>query len=108
MPELFESPLTGEELPVVGHYVQHHWSARVLYQVEAAREWVLTWTDGINVWYEEWDRSYEALARLAALAAAVERESFLRHRASSELSWRDRREFVDHVEHFIDRTVEQV
>lgn len=108
MVETFESPITGEELPVVAHYRAHHWSARLLYDVEAAHEWILTWTDGINVWVEEWHESHVALARLAALVAAVERDVFLVHRGDlGDLGVAQRR-FEDEVERFISRTVQQV
>lgn len=102
MTELFESPLSGEELPVVARLVRHDWSARVLYQVERANEWVLTWTDGINVWYEEWHSGELALLRLAALFRAEDQGVGLVHQSDVGV---DAVRFRDVAEDFLSRTV---
>jgi hypothetical protein len=97
-PELNEP----RDVPVVAHVVYHDWSARVLHDVEAAGEWPVTWTDGINVWFERYDYPWHALARLAALVAAVEQEVFLVHDVTNR---GEQATFVDEAERFVSRTV---
>lgn len=97
-----EDDEVGRRLPVVARHGGHDWTAWVLYRVEAAHEWVLTWTDGINVWLEEYDQAWHALARLAALTAAVEQDVFLVH--GSDVG-SGRVVFVSEVERFVSRTV---
>lgn len=97
--DLDEEP---RDVPVVAHYRARHWSARVLHDVEAAGEWALTWTDGINVWFERYDYPWHALTRLAALIAAVEQEVFLVHRSDDPHGPLD---FVEESERFVRRTV---
>ena len=94
------SVFDGKLLPVTARFESHDWSATVLYRIEASHEWELQWTDGINVWVEEWIYAWHAYARLAALVAAVEQDVFLVH-GSEE----DHAAFVDEVERFVARTV---
>lgn len=79
------------------------WEAHVLHDVNGASPWITTWTDGINTWFERFDEPWHALARLAALVAAVEQEVFLVH------DWvvkpDDRDLFVAEAERFVSRTV---
>lgn len=102
MTETYYLEEDGEALPVVAHHVSHDWSARVLYDVEAASEWVLTWTDGINEWVERYDYPWHAYTRLAALIATVEQDVFLVHRSDDPHGPLD---FVEESERFIRRTV---
>lgn len=69
----------GRRLPVAAEHHGHDYVAYVLHDVEAAHEWLLTWTDGINVWLEEYHLPWHAYARLAALVAAAEQDVFLVH-----------------------------
>jgi hypothetical protein len=96
------SAVDGRLLPVIAEYPSHHWSARVLYRVEASAEWELHWTDGINVWIEHYDYPWHALARLAALVAAVEQDVFLVHRSDDPHGPLD---FVAEAERFVSRTI---
>lgn len=93
----------GRQLPVVAEHQGHDYTAYVLYDVEAAHEWVLTWTDGINHWLEAWDYPWHAYARLAALVAACEQQVFLVHEpAPNEVG---SRAFVEEAERLVRRTV---
>ncbi len=74
------------------------------YNIEASSEWELHWTDGINVWIEEWHYPWHALARLAALVAAVEQDVFLVHDLQDGNPV-THAAFVEEVENFIARTV---
>lgn len=75
---------------------------------EPTQRWVLTWTDGINDWVEEWDDAAVAYCRLAALVTAVESGTYLVHEDTVHEgvdAWRSRRAFVVEVERFLSRTV---
>lgn len=98
------SATDGKLLPVIAEYPSHHWSARVLHRVGVTREWELHWTDGINVWFEDYERPWHALARLAALVAAVEQDVFLVHDLQED-SPGTHAAVVDEVERFVSRTV---
>lgn len=94
----------GRVLDVTAEHHGADYSAYVLHAVEAFHEWVLTWTDGINHWLEEYHQSWHAYARLAALVAAAEQDAFLVH----DLQDGDpvaRRAVVDEVERYVSRTV---
>lgn len=98
------SATDGKLLPVIAEYLSHDWSARVLHRVEVTREWELHWTDGINVWLEDYDQPWHALARLAALIAAVEQDVFLVHdlQDGNPVAYDA---FTDEVDRFVSRTV---
>lgn len=93
----------ARDVPVICEYRAHHWTARVLYDVEAGGEWPVTWTDGINLWFERYAFPWQALARLAALVAAVEQDVLLVHDPGARDG--DDRAFVDEAERFVRRTV---
>lgn len=101
-PELYPYELpSGEALYVAARHYGDDYSAYVLPRDEG--NWVVTWTDGINHWVEEFEQPWHAYARLAALIAAVEQQVFLvhdAHRQPDELL-----RFVDEVERFVSRTV---
>jgi hypothetical protein len=94
----------GEHLPVVAEYVQHDYTAWVLYRVEAAHEWLVTWTDGINQWCEEYDYPWHAFARLAALVAACDQQVFLVHDPSNR-GPAEGEAFREEADRFVARTV---
>lgn len=94
----------GRELPVTAEHQGHDYVAYVLYDVDAAHEWLVTWTDGINVWLEEYHHPWHAYARLAALVAAVEQQVFLVHDPGVH-GTRDRDRFVEEAERLVRRTV---
>lgn len=94
----------GRHLPVVAEHHGHDYAAWVLHDVEAFHEWVLTWTDGINHWLEEYHLPWHAYARLAALIAAVEQGVFLVHDLQDgDLAAHEA--VVDAIERFIARSV---
>lgn len=101
-PELYPYELpSGETLHVAARHYGDDYSAYVLPRDEG--DWVVTWTDGINHWVEEYEQPWHAYARLAALVAAVEQRVFLVHdgqRQPGELPL-----FVSEVERFVSRTV---
>lgn len=92
----------GQELPVVAEFNGHDYTAHVLQDVEAAGEWVVTWTDGVNTWVERYDYPWNALARFAALLCAAEQQVFLVHDGSSPDALI---KFVDESERFMARVV---
>lgn len=94
----------GRELPVVAEHHGTDYVAYVLRDAEAEHGWILTWTDGINHWYEEWDRPWHAYARLAALVAAADQQVFLVHDLQDGNS-AAHAEFRTAVETFLARTV---
>lgn len=94
----------GERLPVVAEYHGVDYDAYVLHNVEAAGEWVVTWTDGINHWVEEYDYPWHAFARLAALVAAADQQVFLVHDPSNRGAT-EGRAFREEAERFVSRTV---
>lgn len=69
----------GRFLPVAAKHHGIDYAAWVLHDVEAAHEWLLTWTDGINHWLEGWRAPEVAFARLAALVRACDQRTFLVH-----------------------------
>lgn len=93
----------GRVLPVTAEHHGHDYWAWVLHDVDARRKWVITWTDGINHWLEEYELPWHAYARLAALIAAVEQQVFLVHDAHRQPD--EMLRFVDEVERFVSRTV---
>lgn len=93
----------GRELAVAAWHPGHDYEARVLHAVEAAHEWVVTWTDGINEWVEEFDEPWHAYARLAALVAACEQDVFMVH--DETRGHHEKLAFVSEVERFVSRTV---
>lgn len=107
--DLFE--LTdGRKLPVTAEYHGVDFAAWVLRDVneEPPAEgyvggWIVTWTDGINVWFEDdYELPWHALARFAALVAACEQQVFLVHDVESR---GERAAFVAEAERFVSRTV---
>lgn len=92
---------------VVLEWERHDYTARVLRTDggppdEVAGDWVLTWSDGINRWIDPpYEFPWQAIARLAALVAAVEQSVFLVHLGSG----RDHTTFVEEAERFVARTV---
>lgn len=95
-------------VPVLTRWVRHDYSAHVLRldegdERDALGETALTWSDGINVWYEEYEFPWLALARLAALVAAVEQDVFLVHDEVAHPG--DERRFLDDANRFVCRTV---
>lgn len=94
----------GRLLPVTAEHHGHDYAAYVLHDVETFHEWLLTWTDGINVWLEEYHHPWHAYARLAALVAAAEQDVFLVHDLQDgDPAARDA--VVDEVERFVSRVV---
>lgn len=94
----------GRSLPVVAEYDGHDYRAYVLHDADASAEWILTWNDGINFWYEEYDYPWHVFARLAALVAAADQQVLLVH----DLQDGDpitHAAVVEEVENFIARTV---
>jgi hypothetical protein len=89
-------------LPVVAEFSGHRWNGHVLHDVEAAGEWIVTWTDGINEWLERYDYPWHALARFAALVAAAEQDVFLVHDSSDPHGPLN---FVAEAERFVSRTI---
>lgn len=98
----------GRVLPVVTTWARRDYTAHVLRghddERDVAGEWILTWTDGINIWLEEYELPWQALARLAALVAAAEQDVFLVHPPSSR-GINEGRAFVEEAERFVSRTV---
>lgn len=98
----------GRVLPVETSWARHDYTARVLRghddPRDVAGEWLLTWTDGINVWLEEYEFPWQALARLTALVAAVEQQVFMVHDPSNR-GEAESRAFVREAERFVSRTV---
>lgn len=97
----------GRVVPVLAEWTRHDYSARVLRldggdERDSIELCALTWTDGINVWYEEYELPWNALARLAALVAAAEQDVFLVHRSDDP---RGPLDFVEESERFVRRTV---
>lgn len=90
------------DVPIVATFYGHSWSGRVLHDVEAAGEWVVTWTDGINTWLERYDYPWNALTRFAALVCAVEQDVFLVHDTYDP---HQLVEFVGESERFLSRVV---
>ena len=110
--ELFE--LTdGTMVPVISEYAQHDFTAYVLhrptddklrYVGDYVGGWIVTWTDGINWWFEDdYELPWQALARFASVIAAIEQQVFVVHTAE-ELG-PERRAFVEEAERFVARTV---
>lgn len=98
--------LDGRRLPVAAEHHGHDYSAYVLHDVEAAHEWLLTWTDGINHWLEEWHLPEHAFARLAALVRACDQQVFLAHQVDEVYGVTGAaRAFEDEVERFMSRVV---
>lgn len=91
-------------LPVVAEHHGVHYAARVLRDVDADDEWITTWTDGINEWVERYEYPWHALARLAALVAAVEQDVFLVHDPSNR-GEAEHAAFVEEADRFVSRTV---
>lgn len=100
----YELP-SGEVLDVVTAWERSRYSAYVLRDPEAPVEWALTWTDGINEWVEWYDQPWVALARLAALVAAVEQDVFLVHANDAAERGAGPATFVSEAERFVSRTV---
>lgn len=94
----FELP-DGRRLPVVAEFDGHDYVAHVVHDVEAAYEYLITWTDGVNSWLEGYHFPWLALARLAALIAACEQDVWLVHDSSTQPA------FEDEANRFIGRTV---
>lgn len=99
----------GRDVPVVVSWRRRDYSARVLRvddgdHDDVAGEWLLTWTDGVNEWLEEYELPWLALARLAALVAAAEQDVFLVHDPSNRGN-RDGVAFHNIATNFIARTV---
>ncbi len=92
----------GRRLPVIAEFSGVDYDAYVLQEVEAAHEWLVTWSDGINEWLEEYDYPWHALARFTALVAACEQQVFLVHDVESR---GERAAFVEEAERFVSRTV---
>jgi len=90
------------DVPVVAVFDGHNWSGRGLHDVESAGEWAVTWSDGINTWFERYDYPWHALTRFAALVAAVEQDVFLVHDTDDPRRLLD---FVEESERFLSRVV---
>lgn len=89
-------------LGVVATYEARDWNGRVLHDVSGSHPWIVTWTDGVNVWVELWHDVSVALTRFASLIRAAESNTFLVHDVAS----RDEgRYFEDLAERFISRVV---
>ena len=106
--ELFE--LTdGRQVPVTGEYHGVDFAAFVLRDAPDVEPddyvggWIVTWTDGINWWFEgNYELPWQALARFAALVAACEQQVFLVHDGEDP----DQRDaFVVEANRFVARTV---
>lgn len=98
----------GRVLPVAAEHHGHDYAAYVLHEVDAAFPWVLTWTDGINHWLEEWSLPEVAFARLAALVRACDQQVFLVHVVDEVADGDDdggRAAFEDEAERFLSRAV---
>lgn len=95
---------SGERLPVAAEYCGSDYTVYVLRRAGSSREWVVTWNDGINHWYEEWDHPELAFARLAALVAAANQQTFLVHDPGARGD-HDVVAFQNEVERFLSRTV---
>lgn len=91
-------------LPVVAAFEGSNWLAHVLNDDDGdtTQPWILTWTDGINEWIERYELPWNALARLAALVAAVEQDVFLVHRSDDPHGPLD---FLAEAERFVSRTI---
>jgi hypothetical protein len=92
----------GRPLFVVARFDGHDYVARVLHDVEAAGEWVVTWTDGVNTWIERYEYPWNALARFAALVCAAEQSVLLVHDPGDPHGPLD---FVEESERFMARVV---
>lgn len=100
----------GRKALVVAEYHGVNFAAWVLRDVngEPPAEgyvggWIVTWTDGVNWWFEDgYELPWHALARLAALVAAAEQQVFLVHDVESR---GERAPFVEEAERFVSRTV---
>lgn len=98
----------GRDAALVAEVVGDHYSAEVLnagYGVDLESvdaPWVVRWTDGINDWREAYELPWHALARLAAVVAAVEQDVFLVHDATNR---GQRDAVVDEVDRYVSRTV---
>lgn len=84
---------------VIAEYRERDYTAVLVQRDEG---FVLSWTDGINIWDENWDDVSVALTRLAALIRAADGGTFLVH----DVQNRDEgRYFESEAERFISRTV---
>lgn len=99
----------GTKVPVTAEYHGVDFAAYVLRSAPNAASddyaggWIVTWTDGINWWFEDdYELPWHALARLAALVAATEQQVFLVHDVESR---GEQKPFVNEVERFVARTV---
>lgn len=67
----------GRFARVVAEFHGVDYVAYTLHDVDAVNPWLVTWTDGINVWLEAYELAWHGLARLAAVVAAAEQGVFL-------------------------------
>lgn len=98
----FEDEHGERWLPVLARVVQRDWSAVVLDDEQQEYGFVVTWTDGINVWTERYEFVGVALARFAALVQAVTSNVFLVHDTYDPAALR---EFENEANGFFTRTV---
>jgi hypothetical protein len=99
----------GRRVPVTAEYRGVHFAAYVLRDVDGddvedyVGGWIVTWTDGINWWFEDgYELPWHALARLAALVAAAEQHVFVVHDVENR---GEQAAFVAEAERFVSRTV---
>lgn len=97
----------GRQVGVVAEYNGHDFVAWVLHDADASAPWPVTWTDGINQWFEEWHDVSVALARFAALIRAAESDTFFVHQVDEgdRVNGNGARHFEDLAERFISRVV---
>lgn len=97
----------GREVAVVAEYDGHNFVAWVLHDVDATMPFPVTWTDGINHWFEEWSNVSVALTRFAALIRAAESNTFFVHAIDhgDAVNTQAARAFEDLAEQFISRVV---
>lgn len=98
----------GRLVPVLCEVLRRDYAAYVLRIDEGdpddvAGVWALTWTDGINWWYEEYEFPWLALGRLTALVAAVEQDVFMVHTSLDDREGPPA--LVEEVNRFTRRTV---
>lgn len=99
----------GTMVPVTSEYHGVDFTAYVLRHApdvgpdDYVGGWIVTWTDGINWWFEDdYELPWHALARFAALVAACEQQVFLVHDLESR---GEQYAFVEEAERFVSRTV---
>jgi len=99
----YEDHVGERWLNKVAEYDGVRWSGVVLHDPDGFHPWILTWTDGINVWNEGWHDVSVALTRFAALVRAADTDRFLTHPAESRAG---SRAFATRSEEFLEAVIQ--